>query len=123
MLSEISQAKKDKYQMISLICGVKQRVKTEGTKQQNSSRLTDSKKGLVVTKAEGCGREKGIEGYYDWHTWCWGNHGEDSAAQRRQVVTLWHLTMLMDSDCNGVWGELNSMGECSNHVVFHVKPS
>ena len=31
MLSELSQAEKDKYQMISLICGVEQQSKTEGT--------------------------------------------------------------------------------------------
>ena len=35
-------------------------------KEQNSSRLTDSKKELAVTKGEGWGgREKGVEGYYD----------------------------------------------------------
>ena len=32
-----------------------------------------------------------------------GNHGENSVAQRRQIVNLWHLTTLMDSDCDGVW--------------------
>ena len=70
------------------------------------------------------GREKGIEGYYyDWFTWCWGNHGQDSVAQRRQVVTLWHLTTLMDSDFNGVCGGLHNMGEYSNHIVFLVKPT
>ena len=36
----------------------------------------------------------------------WGGHREDSVAQRRQVVTVWHLTMLMDSDFSGVWGDL-----------------
>ena len=75
--------------------------------EQNNSRLTDSK-GLVVTKGEGgCGgREKWIEGYYDWYTWCWRHHGEDSIPQRRQVVTLWHLTTVMDGDFSGVWGDL-----------------
>ena len=29
----------------------------------------------------------------------WG-HGEESVAQRRQIVNLWHLTTMMDSDCN-----------------------
>ena len=53
----------------------------------------------------------------------WGKVGEDSVAQRRQLVTLWHLTMLMDSDFNAVWGGLDNTGECSNHIVFHVKPS
>ena len=33
-----------------------------------------------------------------------GGHGADSIPQRRQVMTLWHLTMLMDSDCKGVCG-------------------
>ena len=32
----------------------------------------------------------------------WGDHGEDTVAQRRHVVTLWHLIALMDIDCNGV---------------------
>ena len=34
MLSEISQAEKDKYQMISLICEYNNKAKTEGKKQQ-----------------------------------------------------------------------------------------
>ena len=40
-------------------------------KEQNSSRLTDSKKGLVVTKGKGTGegewegREKGNKGHYN----------------------------------------------------------
>ena len=65
MLSEISQAEKDKHQMISLICGVKK------LKEQNSSRLTEPKNGLRVTKGKGTGddgwegREKGTKGYYD----------------------------------------------------------
>ena len=49
-------------------------------------------------------------------------HTEDSVTQRRQVVTLWHLTMPIDSDCNGVQWGLDNTGECSNHNVFHVKP-
>ena len=36
MLSEISQAEENKYQMISLICGYKNKEKTEGTKQQQT---------------------------------------------------------------------------------------
>ena len=39
MLSERSQAEKDKFQMISLICGVQQQRKTEGTKQQQIHRI------------------------------------------------------------------------------------
>jgi len=38
MLSEISQAEKDKYQMTSLICGVLNQSKSEGTKQQRTHR-------------------------------------------------------------------------------------
>ena len=45
-------------------------------------------------------------------------HGEDSVAKRRQIVTLQHLTTLMDSYCSGVWGGHDNMGECSNHIVF-----
>ena len=37
----------------------------------------------------------------------WEGHGEGCTTQRRQVVILQHLTMLMDRDCNGVcWGDL-----------------
>ena len=72
MLSEISQLEKDKYQMISLICGVlKQK---EKLKEQNSSRITEPKNGLIVSKGKGTGddawegRDKGGEkgrGHYD----------------------------------------------------------
>ena len=41
MLSEISQAEKDKYQMISLICGVEEQSNTEGTKQQQNHRTQE----------------------------------------------------------------------------------
>jgi len=41
MLSEISQAEKDKYQMISLVCGVSQQRKTEGEKQQQTHRTRE----------------------------------------------------------------------------------
>ena len=65
------------------------------------------------------GREgEGGRGVFDSHTWRLGNHGEDSVAQRRQVVTLWHPTALMDSDCNGVCGGLDNMDECRSHIVF-----
>ena len=53
-------------------------------KEQNSNRLTDSQEGTSGYQREGVGksgwggREKGIEGYYDWHTWCRGDHEEDS---------------------------------------------
>ena len=69
MLSDISQVEKDKYQMISLICAVlttKQKLK-----ECNSSRLTETKTGLMVTKGKGTGesgwegREKGNNGNYD----------------------------------------------------------
>ena len=53
MLSEISQAEKDNYQMISLICwSIRTKQKLKEQNKQNSSRLTDSKKGLAVTKGE-----------------------------------------------------------------------
>ena len=41
MLSEISQVGKDKYQMISLICGAQEQRKTEGTKQQQNHRTQE----------------------------------------------------------------------------------
>ena len=77
-------------------------------KEKNSSRLRDSKKELVVTKGEGCGmtggdgRRRGLRGIM-FSTHGVGDHGENSVAQRRQIVDLWHLTTLMDSDCIGVW--------------------
>ena len=50
MLSEISQVEKDKHQVLQ-----------SKTEEQNSSRLTDSKKGVEVTKGKGTG-EDGWEG-------------------------------------------------------------
>ena len=50
----------------------------------------------------------------------WRGHGEGSITQRRQVVILQHLTMLMDSDCNGVCDGDLIMGKSSNHIVAHV---
>ena len=53
MLSEISQAEKDKYQMISYV-----EYKNKGKlKEQNSSRITESKNGLTVTKGKGTGED------------------------------------------------------------------
>ena len=46
------------------------------------------------------------------------DHGEDSVAQRRQIVTLWHLTTLMGSDYSGAWGAHDNRGEYSNHIVL-----
>ena len=43
-------------------------------------------------------------------------HREECATQRRQVVSLQHLTMLMDSDCNGVYGE--DLGEGGSLVTI-----
>ena len=50
------------------------------------------------------GREMGLRGIM-FSTHGVGDHGENSVAQRRQIVnlTLWHLTTLMGSDCIGIW--------------------
>ena len=56
MLSEISQVEKEKYQMISLFGKYNNKAKL---KEQNSSRLTDSKKAPAVTK----GKESGEGGW------------------------------------------------------------
>ena len=73
MLSEISQVEKDKYQMISLMCNIRTKKKL---KEQNSSRITEPKNGLTVTKGKGTGkdgwegRDKGGKkerGHYDQH--------------------------------------------------------
>ena len=67
MLSDISQVKKDKYQMISLICAVL--TSKQKLKEHNSSTLTEPKTGLTVTKGKGTGesgwegREKGNNGH------------------------------------------------------------
>ena len=87
--------------------------------------------GLVVTKGEERGRAggeggrrelKGIMiGIHD----VWGDYGEDSVAQRGQIVTLWHLTTVMDSDCNVVWGRHDNMVNVKKNftLFFHVKTS
>ena len=51
-----------------------------------------------------------------------GGHGADSVAQRRQIVCLWHLTTLMDSDCIGVWVLIIWVNVVTT-LFFHVKPS
>ena len=43
-----------------------------------------------------------------------------TATQRRKVVTLQHLTTLMDSDSKGVCRGDLVMGESSKHNVPHV---
>ena len=106
ILSEISQVEKDKCQMISLICGVYNN--EANLKEQNGSRLRDSKKGLVVTKEEGCGRVDGEGGRRGLRGIMFSTHGvggyrEKSVAQSRHIVNLWHLTTLMDSACISVW--------------------
>ena len=55
MLSEISQGDKDKCHMIPLICLIKKEKRNE----QNSSGLTDTDKGLVVSMGEG----EGLKGH------------------------------------------------------------
>ena len=49
-----------------------------------------------------------------------GVHREGFATQRRQVVIPQHLTMLMDSHCNGVCEGNLVMGKSSKHNVPHV---
>ena len=102
----------------------------EKLKEQNSSRITEPKNGLTVTKGKGTGhdgwegREKGGEkerGPLRLACIMWGWHREGCATQRRQVVSLQHLTMLMDSDCNGVCGGGRLVkGVSHNHNVLHV---
>ena len=50
-------------------------------------------------------------------------HGENSVAQRRDIAQLWQLAALMDSDCSGVWGGLDNIDNCSNHIVFSCETS
>ena len=48
-----------------------------------------------------------------------GGHRESCATQRRQVVILQHLTIQMDSDCEGMWGELGE-GENLVNIMFFL---
>ena len=82
-------------------------------KEQNSSRSTEPKNGLTVTKGKGTGedgwegRDKGgkKERGITINMYSVGaGHGEGCATQKRQVMILQHLTMLMDSDCEWVCG-------------------
>ena len=50
----------------------------------------------------GDGERRGLRGIMISTHGVWGGHREDSIAQRRQVVTLWHLTTLMECDCGGM---------------------
>ena len=67
----------------------------EKLKEQNSSRITEPKNGLTVTKGKGTG-ENGWEGREKGnrditiitHNVAGGGHREGSIAQRRQVVIL-----------------------------------
>ena len=57
ILSEVSQTEKDKYHMISLICGILKKL-YKWTFIQNRNRPTDIESKLMVTKGES-GRGKG----------------------------------------------------------------
>ena len=50
ILSEVNQKEKDKYHMISLMCGIK--IWHEWTYLRNRNRLTDIENRLVVAKEE-----------------------------------------------------------------------
>ena len=68
MLSERSQAEKDKFQILSLICGVQQQSKTEGTKQQQTHRTQEWASGYQrggIGEGGWGGREKRIKGHYE----------------------------------------------------------
>ena len=54
MLSEISQAEKDKYCMLSLTCGLYKVKQTNG--YNNKETDTDAENKLVVTSGERCGK-------------------------------------------------------------------
>ena len=55
ILSEVSQTEKDKYHMISLICGIHFFKWYKWTYLQNRNRLIDIKNKLMVTKGETLG--------------------------------------------------------------------
>ena len=53
----------------------------------------------------------------------WGIHGENSVSQRRDIVDLWQVATLMDSDCIGYGGNLIIWVNVVTTLFFHVKPS
>ena len=50
-LSEVSQTEKDKYYMISLLCGI-QKIKQNSGYNEKKNRLTDIERKLVVTSGK-----------------------------------------------------------------------
>ena len=61
MLSEISQTKKEKYHMISLICGISKTIKINEQTKPNKNKHVDTEN-RVVAKGRRGGREEGKRG-------------------------------------------------------------
>ena len=59
MLSEISQMEKDKYHMISLICGICKTNKINEQTKSNKTKYVDTENKVVVTSGEGVGMGEG----------------------------------------------------------------
>ena len=87
MLSELSRAEHKKCQMISLTCGVSEKIKR--VKEQDSSSLTEPKTGLMVTKGN-VTEEDGLERREERENgalgvahimWAGGRHGQGSITQ------------------------------------------
>ena len=75
MLSEISQTEKDKYHMISLICGIE-------NKQTNKPKLIETENRRVVARDGGAGVQakwvKGVKRYKIPVMKCMSQHGDYS---------------------------------------------
>ena len=81
ILSEVSQKEKDKYHMISLTCGIKNR--TQMNPSTNRNRLTNIENRLVVAKGEGGGG-----GGMDWELGGWEMQTIISRMDKQQGPTV-----------------------------------
>ena len=81
MLSEINQMEKDKYHMISLVCGIL-KVKQTTHPDQNPTKLTED--GLVIARV----REGGLRGLRGWLGVGWGVLGAWPSVKSSQLPVL-----------------------------------
>ena len=84
MLSEISQPEKDKYQMISVTCGIQW---TNWTNKHSRDRLIDREQ---ADSSEGAGRAGGVEGLNEKEKspdWC---GSVECNARMRKIATPVH---------------------------------
>ena len=66
MLSEMSQTEKEKYHMISLICGISKTIKINEQTKPNKNKHIDIENRVVVTREEGMWQGRRGEGSAKW---------------------------------------------------------